>query len=83
MDKLPYSTTFFDRSPGSWNRASFPTLSYSWAERPDSPSGASPECIATSLLSPNSHALLLLCFSIGYRASISALWTNAVPVPRG
>ena len=83
VDKLPYSTIVFDRFPNSCILAYFPTPAYSWAQRPDSSNGASPEGTRTPLLSPNSHALLLLCFSIGYRASISPLWTNAVPMPRG
>ena len=80
MDKLLYSTNSFGRFPKSHNRASLPTPLYSWARSADYPDGASLEAIETTLVSPNSHALLLLCFSIGNRASISALWTAAVPV---
>ena len=83
MDKLPYSTKSFGRFPQSHNRASVPTPLYSCTGSADYPDGASPVTIETPLVSPNSHALLLLCFSIGNRASISALWTDAVPVTRG
>ncbi len=79
MDKVPYSTVVGYRFPNTHNRTSFPTPSYSEARAPDTLDGASLQGMKTCFESPNSHALLLLCFSIGNRASISALWTDAVP----
>lgn len=72
MDKPPYSTVPSDRFLDPHNQASFPTPLYSRAPTPDYPDGASLAGIETPLVSPNPHALLLLCFSIGKRASISA-----------